>query len=113
MSVQVQKELQDAHVLLAWRPPSWILDVLLHRRRWGLSRWRLVQLPPLRDRAASDQGPGHHAVLTAAPNEQNGPTTHVPQCLLHLVRRLRARQALTDSDVALLTEQARGGEWQV
>ena len=27
-----------------------IFDVLLHRRHWGLSRWRLVRLPPLRDR---------------------------------------------------------------
>ena len=62
----VQKELQDAHLLLAWTPPSCILDVLLHRPRWGLSLWRLVGLPSLRDRAASDQGPGHLSVLTGS-----------------------------------------------
>ena len=79
-------------------PPA-TLDVLLHGRHWGLSRWRLVQFPPLRDRAASDQGPGHLAVLTGpplhgGPNEQDGPTQHVPQPLLHMVRRLRAGLAL-------------------
>ena len=40
---------------------------------------------------------------------QNQPTTHAPQPLLHWIRRLRASQALTDREVALLTEQARGG----
>ena len=45
--------------------------------------------------------------------DDNRPTPHVPQPLLHLVRRLRASLALTDSDVALLTEQARGGVRQV
>ena len=45
--------------------------------------------------------------------EHDRPTTHVPQPLLHCVRRLRASLALTDSDVALLTEQARGGVRQV
>ena len=40
-------------------------------------------------------------------------TPHAPQPLLHWVRRLRASLPLTDSDVALLTEQAGGGERQV
>ena len=31
---------------------------LLYGRHWGLSRWSLHP-PPIRDRAASDQGPGH------------------------------------------------------
>ena len=44
------------------------------------------------------------------PLQQNRPTPHVPQPLLHLVR---ASQAPTDCDVALLTEQARGGVRQV
>ena len=35
-SVQVQKELKDAHLLLARRPPFCILEVLLHRRHWGV-----------------------------------------------------------------------------
>ena len=62
----VQKILRDARLLLARRPPCFNLDLLLYGRHWGLSRWRLVQLPPLRDRAASDQGPGHLAVLTGS-----------------------------------------------
>ena len=41
--------------------------------------------------------------------EQNRPTPHAPRPLLHWVRRLRASLALTDREVALLTEQARGG----
>ena len=45
VSVQVQKELKDSHLLLARRPPCCKLDVLLYGRHWGLSRWRLVQLP--------------------------------------------------------------------
>ena len=44
---------------------------------------------------------------------QNGPTLHVLQPLLHWVRSVRASQALTDGDVAMLTEQARGGVRQV
>ena len=63
---QVLKELRDARLLLVRIPPSCFLDVLHYGRHWGLSRWRLVQLPPLRDRAASDQGPGHLAVLTGS-----------------------------------------------
>ena len=50
---------------------------------------------PLRDRAASDQGPGHFNVLTgrrctAAPNAGEQPTPHVPQPLLRRVRCVRA-----------------------
>ena len=37
----VQTEVKDALLMLARRPPSCILDVLLH----GRSRWRLVQAP--------------------------------------------------------------------
>ena len=58
-------------------------------------------LPPLPDRVASDQGPGQlHCYLrgrrcTAAPNvSQNVQHSHVPQPLLHWVRRLRASLAL-------------------
>ena len=49
----------------------------------------------------------------AAPNAQNSPTPHVPQPLLHWVRRLRPAWHFTDCDVVLLTEQARGGARQV
>ena len=76
----VQSGLKDSHLLHAQRPPCSKLDLLLYGRHWGLSWWRLVQLPPLRDRAASDQGPGHLAVLrgrrcTAAPNESERTNT--------------------------------------
>ena len=43
---------------------SCFLELLLHRRHWGLSRWRLVQSPRLRESAASNRGPGHSTVLT-------------------------------------------------
>ena len=62
----VQSGLKGSHLLLARRPPSCKLDLLLYGRHWGLSRWRLVQLLPLRDRAASDRGPGHSTVLTGS-----------------------------------------------
>ena len=75
---------------------------LLHARRpslWTPLGVIPVASPSLPHRAASDQGPGQHAVLTGssphgAPNGTNRPTTHVPQPLLHLVRRLRASLAL-------------------
>ena len=116
----VQKMLRDARLLLARRPPSCNLAVLLlDGRHWELSRCFLVRLPSLRDRAASDQGPGHltdtYGVVAArrSPMDDNRPTPHVPQPLLHWVRPQRASLALTDSDVALLTEQPRGGERHV
>ena len=43
-----------------------MLDVLHYGRHWGLSWWRLVQSLPSRDRAASNRGPGHSAVLTGS-----------------------------------------------
>ena len=36
----VLSELKGSHLLLARRPPSFLLDVLLYGRHWGLSRWR-------------------------------------------------------------------------
>ena len=62
----VLSEQKGSHLLLARRPPSFLLDVLHYGRHWGLSRWRLVQSPPLRDRAASNRGPGHSTVLTGS-----------------------------------------------
>ena len=66
-------------------------------------------------RAASDQGPGHHTVtygVVAARRPQMEQTvqhrTHRNLCCTGGVRRLRASQALTDCDVALLAEQTRG-----
>ena len=71
----VQKEVKGPHLLLPRRPPSFLLDVLLYGRHWGLSRWRLVQSLPLRDRAASNRGPGDLPVLT-------GSSLHgCPQCV--------------------------------
>ena len=63
---QVLKELRDVRLLLVRIPPSCFPDVLHYGRHWGLSRWRLVQYLPLRDRAANDQGPGHSTVLTGS-----------------------------------------------
>ena len=45
---------------------SCFLDVLHYGCHWGLSPWHSVQFSPLRDRAASDQGPGHSTVLTGS-----------------------------------------------
>ena len=65
----------------------------------GLSRWRLVQLPPLRDRGQRPRpwSPRCTYGVVAArrpPMSQNRPTTHVPQPLLHLGTPLRASLAL-------------------
>ena len=96
-----------------------MLVVLLYGRHWGLSRWRPVQSHQLYVTARpATKAPVTPLYLrgrccTAAPNGREQPTTHVPQPLLLWVRRLRASLALTDSDGALLTEQARGGVRQV
>ena len=63
---QVLKELRDARLLLVRIPPSCFPDVLHYGRHWELSLWRLVQFPPLRDRAASNRGPSHCTVLTGS-----------------------------------------------
>ena len=84
------QKLMDVRLLLARRSPSSLLEVLLSF------------LPsPSRDRAASDQAPvtSPHGVVAARRPlidqiDQNGPTPHVPQPLLHVVRRLRASLAL-------------------
>ena len=92
--------------LLARTPPCCILDLLHHGRHWGLSRWEPLLPPLLRDCAASDPA-------WRLPMKQSRPTPHVPQPLLHCVRRHVPAWHFTDSDVALLTEQARGGVRQV
>ena len=115
---QVLKELRDARLLLVRIPPSCFLGVLHHWRHWGLSWWRLVQSLPYETARPANEAPVTALHLwrrrcTAAPNAQNRSTTHVPQPLLRWVRRLRATLAFADGDVALLTEQARGGVRQV
>ena len=68
----VENELKDAHLLLARRPPSFLLDVLHYGRHWGLSRWRLVQYLPLRDRGLGYWPRALYLrgrFCTAAPNE--------------------------------------------
>ena len=63
----VRKELKDVHLLLARRPPSFLLDVLIYGRHLGVIPVASGTVPPLfRDRAASDQGPGHRTVLTGS-----------------------------------------------
>ena len=73
-----------------------MLDVLLYGRHWGLSRWRLplylTARPATKDPVSTLDLRGRRC--TAPPMSQNGPTLHVPQTLLHLVRRLRASLAL-------------------
>ena len=84
----------------------------------GLSRWRLVQPPPLRDHAASEQGPSHLAVLTGSSLHGAHPTEQTVQ---HCTYRNLCCTVYADhvpawhctDDVALLTEQARGGVRQV
>ena len=74
---------------------------------------------PLRDRAASDQGPGHHTVtygVAAArrpPMDVNSqPRTYRNLCCTWCASHVPAWH-FTDGDVALLTERARGRVRQV
>ena len=76
--------------------------------------------PPKRDPRGQRPGPrSPHCYFrgrrcTAAPNVSERPTTHVPQPLLPGgVRRYVPAWHSTEGDVALLTEQARGGVRQV
>ena len=111
----VLSELKGSHLLLARRPPSFMLDVLRCGRHWVLSRWRLVQSLPLRDRAASDRGPrSPHCYLrgrrcTAAPNvSDNRPTTACTAtsvALVYVRRYVPALALLWKVMMALLTEQ--------
>ena len=89
--------------------------------------WRvqLVDIPavpflpsPLRDRAASDQGPRHlpvtyGVVATRRPPNGRQPTNTACTATSVAPGTQRATLALTDSDVALLTERDRGGVRQV
>ena len=95
---------------------------LLHARRpslWTPLGVIPVASPSLRDRAASDQGPGQHAVLTGSslhggpPMEQTAQQrTYRSLCCTWYDAYVPAWH-FTDGDVALLTEQARGGARQV
>ena len=96
---QILKESRDIRLLLGRIPPSCFLDVLLYGHHWGLSRWRLVQSLLYVTLRPATEAPVTTLYLrgrrcTAAPNAQNGPATHVPQPMLHLVRLLRASLAL-------------------
>ena len=51
--------------LCGYLPPAFSMSFIIDATG-GLSRWRLVQSLPLRDRAASNQGPGHSTVLTGS-----------------------------------------------
>ena len=98
---------------------------LLHARRpslwyatWELSRWRLATVPPSRDR--SGRGPGHRPLLLTGSSLHGGPQcdeNSQPRTYRNLccswVRRYVPAWHFTDGDVALLTEQARGGARQV
>ena len=74
-----------------------MLDVLLYGRHWGLSRWRLplylTARPVTKAPVSTLYLRGRRC--TVAPNEnRTAQQPHVPQPLLHLVRRLRASLAL-------------------
>ena len=62
----VKSECWDAHLLHGRIPPSCLLEVHLHGYSWVLSWLYHLSLHPSRDRAASDQGPGHRTVLTGS-----------------------------------------------
>ena len=109
--------LRDVRLHLARTPPCSILDVLHYGRRWGLSRWRPFSLLHMTAWPAT-KAPVTALLLSGSSLHgssqcENRPTLHVPQPLLHVVRRVRASLALTDCEVAVLTEQARGGVRQV
>ena len=77
----------ETSLLLAWRPSS--------QTPLGVIPVASGTVPSLRDRAARVTSlylRGRRC--TAAPNGREPPTTHVPQPLLHLARRLRASLAL-------------------
>ena len=101
------------------KTPSCWLDVHLYGHSWGISQLCLFTLrlyvtarPATRPRSPHYYLRGRRC--TAAPNVSERPTTHVPQPLLPGgVRRYVPAWHFTDSDVALLTEQARGGVRQV
>ena len=96
----VQSEQKGSHLLLARRPPSLMLNILLYGSHWGLSRWRPVQsLQVCVTARPATKAPVTPLYLrgrrcAAAPNGREQPTTHVPQPLLLWVRRLRAGLAL-------------------
>ena len=102
---RVLNRLRHSRLLLARTPPCCILD-LLHHGRFSLHFY--VTLRPATTAAVTS------LLLTGSPlhggphMEQSRPTPHVPQPLLHCVRRHVPAWHFTDSDVALLTEQARG-----
>ena len=107
VSVQVQKELQDAHLLLAWRPPFCILDVLLHRRRrgcpggvwYGSLRYVTARPATKAPVTATDT----YGVVAARWPPMRGTDQHRSVYVDYV-----PAWHFTDGDVALQTEQARG-----
>ena len=94
----VQNELRDAHLHLVFTDDTGGYPGGV----WDSSLLYVTARPATKAPVTSLYLRGRRC--TATPNALNLPTTHVPQPLLHPVRRLRASQAHTDSDVALLTE---------
>ena len=100
--------------MLARRLPYFVLNVLVRRRHWGLSRWRLVQFTPLRDRAAREQGPGHSTVLTGSSLHSGPPMRREPTNTACTVTSVAPGTTTTCQpgnlrivSMALLMEQAR------
>ena len=79
------------------------LDVFHHYRHSGLSQWRLVLSPPSRDRATSNRGPAHSAVLSGS-SLHRGPQCAEPSN--------NARTATSDAQCTTTTCQP-GTSWIV
>ena len=99
---RVQNELRgecwDAHLLHERIPPSCLLVLLLYERHWGLSRWRSGTDPRGHGPRPRFQSTATYGVVAARrpPMCQQRPTTHVPQPLLHWVRRYVPLRHFTD-----------------
>ena len=111
----VQKLLRGIRLHLARTPPCSIPDVLHYGRRWGLSRWRPFSLLHMTAWPAT-KAPVTALLLTGSslhggPQWENRPTLHAPCCTWH--DEYVPAWHFTDCEVALLTEQARGGVRQV
>ena len=79
----------------------------------GYSGGGLVQSPPLRDRAASNRDPGHRTVLTRSSLHGDPQWTRTDQHRTYRNLCCTLYDVFVPAYVALLTELARGGAWQV
>ena len=111
----VKRECWDAHLFHERIPPSCLLEVHLYGYSWELSWLYHISLHLFRDRAASDQGPGHHTATYGFVAARRPPmkrtTNHACTATSIALGTPRTCQpgTLRIARMALLTEQARGG----